>query len=351
MWRAYVRAQSLGHAGTPSFIELGAAYRKDVAEDDPKMPGLAAIGRAATRAGKLLRPKAGDSSFGPTSRHVKRRKLREFRQALCLPAATCSAEQQAINLGERLVDLGADTKTCLSIARSALRIHSERRKIVDEEIDTAFRRFEEGEGAQQVAEVQKELPGLQGASLMPVPWPGGRLFELAIDHPRMSAGAAAWAVSSRETELSTSLRQHWEQAHKTLMEDSAVVVDAADSVPSSCRIVGRCLCSAAGRSLKRFRDMFLQCMKAVFPQGSDLRRRLMDGSIVVRLQGQPLDDDEDAFLAEDDPFKESWLHIGLQYLSPYRPTFAQLVLNPDMGGEAMVGGALRLKVLARGPIS
>lgn len=93
---------------------------------------------------------------------------------------------------------------------------------------------------------------------------------------------------------------------------------------------GRCLCTQAGQRLRRLRNKFLQAMKTAFPPASPERGALMAGSIVAHIAWRPATDDGQGASLPADPPLESWLHVGLMYLSPYRPTFMQLSLYKDL---------------------
>lgn len=341
-----MRAQSLGSVGRPPLKALGASYRQAKAVGAPEIAQAQALGAAARRAGAASKPRAGQSSFGAKSRQVCRRRIRELRGAICSGLQSADKEQRAFSMGEWLAASGADTTTALSLARSALRLHEKRDKHARAEMETALKAFQEGAGAEMLKEFRAAVPPLNNQVLLPVPWPTGPMFEVFAPHRDLAAPAAAWAVESRESTLSTSLRQHWATRHKTLLEGDCRPVGEQQkgAAPTECRSVGRCVCSAEGQQIKRFKNSLLRCMKKVCPTGSEERAKLVQGFVVVHLIGRPAEGDDEAYLASESPVKGAWLHIGLQYLSPYRPTYMALQPVRDACGQEILDGTVLLQV-------
>ena len=81
-------------------------------------------------------------------------------------------------------------------------------------------------------------------------------------------------------------------------------------------------------------------MKKIFPVGSSLRKKLIEGFIVLQLEGVERPNGDHAAQAVFGQGDVVWLHIGLMYLRPYRPTFQLMHDLPDhvenAGGERIV---------------
>lgn len=99
-----------------------------------------------------------------------------------------------------------------------------------------------------------------------------------------------------------------------------------DALPkeTDCMRAGQCVCTGAGRQLAAFRNRFLQAMKTMFRPGTDMRKLLLSGFVVAHIVGRPGGEGAGDGAAEPDQGTHLWLHVGLMYLSPYRPTFMRV---------------------------
>lgn len=348
-WRAYVRAKTLGVHGRPSLAQVGEAYRLDKAQGGDHMDRMIAIGQAATRVGRLAAPAAGHSSFGAKTRGAQRKHLKNLRLA-CVSQRIGDREQQALDLAQRLATGGSDIATCLSIARSALRHGFRRDKQRQVDIVKALADFAEGSGDIVAQDVKAALPAVRQQRLTPVPWPMGPLFECVPHTPEETSATAAWCRQSKETTLSAELRRFWTSAHKTVMDANSPAIGSVAQGQSPCRLAGVCVCSAEGKMLKKFRNAFIAWMKTVFPPHMPQRAGLLQGRMVVRLRGMPDMTDEDALLDEEAAVHDVYLHVGMQYLSPYRPTFMLLEKDDPGAAESLPAGRLRLKARTRSSV-
>lgn len=99
---------------------------------------------------------------------------------------------------------------------------------------------------------------------------------------------------------------------------------------------GVCLCSGDGPKTKQIAERLLAHMRQVFPlpNESGNRKRLLDGFIVLRVCGEPESYDYEDMLACEDCFADMWFHIGLHYLSPFRPAMLRVIEVDEVDGEA-----------------
>lgn len=333
-----MRAKTLGTRGTPSLKALAATYSEDKSSGRPDQANLAAIGASATRSARFHTPKSGQSAFGPTGRDEHKRRKDRARQALLAGTTGIDREEASIVLAERCGNLGADITIGLAAARAALRSQSAAARDRSESTLRELQAFRDGLGAQQVAAFRQEFPALPGgARLEPVPTPDGLCFEVRPDTQSFIAESAAWAYQSKQSTASQALREYWSEAHRMRSEEECGQSIDAPIKQNECFAAGRCVCRGQGADLRRFRNECLRAMKAAFPKDGPDRKCLLEGFVVLRLTGRPRDDNLDALVELDDPVKETWLHVGLQYLSPYRPTFHE-VLPAQAPPEERQGG-------------
>lgn len=325
MWRAYVREKTAGKKGTQDLRALGMTYREGLASGEMDTEHLGRLGKAATMAGRRHTPKAGESAFAPTGRTEERKRAQLLRNALLTAAKGLDPEQAAIVLSQRLADMGGGVSAGLTAARAVVRLQSRHARHGAAAEDEALLAFRNGRGAQDLAELQKLLPSLEDVEgLMPVPTPMGVCFEVASSKQDAIADAVAWAFKSKQCNASLALREYWAAAHQAVEEPSEGAEPDTHARISECLAAGRCVCSGDGPQLRSLRNSCLRAMKRAFPAGSDERRSLLDGFVVLRLTGRPSADNLDALIELDTPIKEVWLQVGLMYLSPYRPTFMEV---------------------------
>lgn len=113
-----------------------------------------------------------------------------------------------------------------------------------------------------------------------------------------------------------------------------------------CRLLGRCVCSSEGKELSAFCTKFASFLKMQVCRRPEDKALLMSGHLVVALcpidalaggRAAAADLEHPIFEQEHDTV---WLHIGLQYLSPFRPTFQAMVPS---SASAVVDGGVSLR--------
>lgn len=342
-WRAFVRLTSLGQKGRPHLSTIGMRYKAAEQAGDQVLERAAQLGRAATVGGRALVPRAGQSAFGPTSRDDNRLRQQRTRASALQLVAARSTEDAAIALADHLAIAGTDLQSCLTAARSALRTSAGRRKKAEDEARQTLAAFSDGVGGQSLADLSMSLPGIEGIKgLVPVPHPRGLCFEAPGVQPEHIADAVSWAYQSKQANASSCMKEYWAKAHTLLGgQQSAPATDKTDP-PTMCQLAGRCICSGVGKDLRALRDAVLRSMKRTFPAGSSERKRLLEGFVVLRLSCVAIGNDP------HDPgctgvAKDIFLHVGMMYLSPYRPTYLCLDLVSGIVGEAASEGGLWVK--------
>lgn len=288
------------------------------------------MGQAATLRGKSEHIQASGSAFGPKGRAIRSNKIKGLRLALLNVAKSVDKDARAFAVGENLIASGEDVATCLSLARSALRADSASARARQADRAAVLQAWEERTGKDLVARAQAVVPSVDMKSVQPIPMPKGALFLAHGYDPDSVASSASWAHASKASNLSTSLKDAWSAMHKTLLEEECQPCVSTVESPSPCWEAGMCICSVQGQKLKRLCNRFKAAMKVAFPVNSKEKGLLVDGSIVARVHGSWVVDDFEAMLQMTEFERTIYLHIGLMYLSPYRPTMLVVEPAPDL---------------------
>ena len=322
--------------------DLSRSYWLDIASGEVGAE-LGEIGRAATASGRARRPPCGQSSFGATGRQTERNEQKQLREAFQQLGASGDLETATLATSQHLRVMGATVKACLTMARAVLRplsggvsrAETQRRR-------GAIVAFQGQEGAANLRWLQHHVPDAAQHQLAALPSPPGTCcFELATTTGREATDAASLAAR-QGTQLGPHLKQHWQAQHNTIMDDDCTDPPGAPVVAKNkCYDYGRCICSAEGKAVRALLNgMMNKAMKPVFHRSNVEERKLLrEGNIVVRLWAEYAEGDIsiDALLEMDDSEMEIWGHIGLMYLSPYRPTFTKVVPVPAPDSEETEG--------------
>lgn len=318
--------KSRGTKGRPPLRALGAAYRHEKANNTETMRHLRELGDAARVAGRHGAPRPGMSTFGPQGRSVKKASLQQLRSALQAYATTVDKDSRALEVGAQVLRAGVDLNTCLSLARSALRMGAAHDKAAEKAQAAELAAFIDGPGQEALVELKQRLPWLQGVEgLVPLPSPQGVMLSSPLPGARVLGDTAAWAYKSRGTNLSSALATSWSEMHRTLEEEGCAPCLSESASASPCLFAGMCVCSEDGRKLQRLRNKFLAAMKACFVRDSPQRKALLDGAVFARFVGAPAVGTRlEATADTTPPLVEAFLHLGFMSLSPYQPTFLEV---------------------------
>lgn len=326
-WRAYVRANSLGKRGTPNLKLLAVDYNAEKKQGSLDGGSVARAGKAATIVGRLHPPKAGQSAFGPTGRIAKQRGSLDFRRSLVAAATGDDSAQTALALADSLAAAGTNLAMCVSTAKAAMALRTKQQKDRAEKLQESLSAFRMGAGAKLVQGFVEAIEGLPpGMTLVPVPSPGGSCIEVVPAKADDLAHGVAWAYQSKQANASGALRKYWADSHQAVPEGSAEGAAATEKTTSECYKAGRCLCTNEGKELRRLRNNFLKALKKACPPNSAERKALASGDIVARLSEGPWSAAADAVAQVAGPTKDIFLHVGLMYFNPFRPTFLEMAL-------------------------
>ena len=157
--------------------------------------------------------------------------------------------------------------------------------------------------------------------------------------------ASLAAAKSRSCNLQSSVQKDWKQRHSTLLVEGTAEAEPEERTAKACFEHGFCVCRGSGLQVFAMRNRFLRFLKQHIPRSSADRKNLLhSGWIVVQLKQTNRRPQrwahgartfcEARSLQERQRSPSSgasritiWLHIGLRYWSPYRPTFQVLVLK------------------------
>ena len=168
-----------------------------------------------------------------------------------------------------------------------------------------------------------------------------KLFHTPCRQPcRLLAGQHA--KHARSSNLAKVLKDTWlllqspvkaEELEEDMHDDTAQEVGS-----SKCCEVGRCICKGAGKQVAQMRRRLYQILKDSLPRSDAASKELLlGGHLCLRVLRQEEDCVEQT--SDKDPVQTGeesssvgrglwveglWLHIGVHYLKPWRPTFQTL---------------------------
>eukprot|EP00971_Amphidinium_carterae_P348669 6490620-Amphidinium_carterae.2 len=336
-WRAYVSQEASQKSGKANFRALAAGYRAVVATDPRRLKVLRDVGAAARVVAKSRSGRR--SAFGPTAREVKRTAFRRARQALWQQSSALNPLEKAIFITEHSLVQRGDMAHALKVARTVQRLDgaAEREKV--EEQKEALAAWREGAGELSRQEFQALLPEFarQDLQLLPVPCSRGLALELPAVATPTASMAAAWASSTRSSNLSGSLQQLWQEMHVPVKHEQ---MEHPVKQVSDCCQAGRCLCCAEGQRLVQFKKQVHKVMKAHLGNAA-CKSRLGQGGYVFKFSMPGV---ESTHHLGHNGAEVLWLHVSLMYWSPYRATFSEVKPVPCPASELECDGCVYLQV-------
>ena len=349
-WRAFTSQRSRGAGERPDWSQLAEEYRQAKEDHTAEFQQAQQLGQAA--ASRHREGHQAKSSFGPYTRDVGRRE-RERGPALFggfwttaaepearNPAAETTTEQEALVIRtETQVSQLRGTARRQAIAKAGARRQEQKwlDQLVEEQQALVLSKL-----AQTLPSFQPYLPSLH---LMPMVTPlTMQICPRSID----SAVEIAAAVANK--------RKHgsWHQALQQLWANLNTVVTPQQQQPTTqceasaaeaprkatpCCGLGVCVCEGHNKLAYHCMVRLVKALKRLAPRGDEQARgELTQGFVCLKLQmrrqiqsrtgwsalAEDPDESEHMHTAEAEPSK--WIHIGLQYLKPYRPTFQVLEL-------------------------
>ena len=324
-WRAWVRRYTSGvKFGERDMKTLAAEYKEAKRANAAEYQDVAAVGAFATQAGRNAGATHG---FGGAVWQLRRSHLRLdaiWKSLMAKAGAGDDVGSQALAVAAHSYASGGTVAEALSLVRVGARLEAQNLRRREEAMDSALQSFDRSTGPQVIADVRAAFPSLASLPMVAVPTPVGRHVEVLGASQEDVAQCVSWARDNpRPWSLGTRMDRYWEALHKPVVVPEGPSEGSAPH-PSPCRVAGVCLCSEEGMALKARADKFVTFLAKVFPTASVGRRDLVEGFFVARLIGASAG--AEANLANDDAFKEAWLHVGLMYLSPLCPHFLPMKL-------------------------
>lgn len=335
-YRAFVRLRTVGCQGVPDLAQVAAAYKEGKRTRSADFQRATAMATAVKQA-RLWGVRRKGSAFGSNSRDVRRSQLLDMQRVLLAKGQGLEPEARAASLSDDVLAVGLRLSDALAIARGAGRLELSRQRAADDALMEELVGYRSTEGAALIEELRQQAPGLEACELQAVPGPCPCVEVQPPDFEKIT-DAVAWAQANAKN-LGASLEAAWKQAHRPVSAKASANDGAphADEVTSPCLIAGMCICSGGGRKTAQIAATLLANMKRMFPVNSRGRKLLLEGFIVLKLTGEP-NDDYEAALADEGGFVQTYLHVGLMYLKPFRPTFAKLRTAPDTGEAPFAAG-------------
>jgi hypothetical protein len=225
---------------------------------------------------------------------------------------------------------------CLKFVRQCNRLDFKRLRTEAEKMESAVVEFEAKLGTPALQRLRAHLPNLAEVSMQSIPCVAGDCFALV---PKADDAVNVLALTSASSKLgptAAGLEEDWSRRHHTIMHtDCEDVPEVAPGI-SLCHSFGHCVCenSEDGLNRRTFRNYFIRLLKEKCPPKSTSRAHLVSGGVVACLTATTPEGDELA----------SFLHVGLQYLSPFECGFHEVELASDPDDFEVNPGRVYFKV-------
>ena len=341
-WRAFVSKRARGQLGQVNLQQLAIEYREAQQQRTPEYLEAERSGQAAT---EVHRSQPGPA-FGPPTRQLMRKQAAAMMQARARAAERGQPAQQAFELlatGTSQVEVslvqnleGQMRQIRRQVRAFRLRASEQRHQQLQRLF--AFCKQQEPLIIEAVMSACPEL--LQSLSDFHLaPHRSLVCLQVNCETANHSSLVASWACgNSRHSNVFTSLKTDWSKRHSTVMSTAAAEETPTDST-SMCVKLRMCIHTTRGANALSWRNTVLSFLKEnASVKDASSRSLLLDGHIVMQLSEVPVPEatggwakiamsmiEEEEDEAARDPKREMqgilYLHIALQYMKPYRPTF------------------------------
>jgi hypothetical protein len=236
--------------------------------------------------------------------------------------------------GQGAVGRAPSLSASVSMARSHQRLDGKHKAMQLQDDAKAVAYYEANRGSKSLDKLLEALPFLTADMVSPVPSGQLQCFTIKSHGIQNAVMGCAWACASKRGNVGTGLEEGWAEDHQTVMHSACPAVEADEPLSSACRDAGICICSGAGKQLHRFRNALLKDMKSAF-KNTSARALLAEGFIVAHIVNMGAAASQEPLIADagagGQALEDLWLHIGLQYFRPYRPTYHKMmpVENPE----------------------
>lgn len=312
----------------------------------------------AKNSARAPKPQGGARSrpFGLSLSDAARRAKKHCKVALWRKhRSTLSEAERGRKIFAEAMGAGATPEEAVRQAVCEFRFESQQERAQEEGDRQAVAMYAE----ENKSVIESALSGVGAAVSMDAegffryPFRNAQAFEFLPRSANLAARALSFAKAKPASAMHTALEMDWRRRTSLVdAEGAALIPDPTrqEKALQECLVAGVCLCSPEGKVLKRFCSHLLaKGFKAACPPLSAARRLLAEGGITIALASAP-PPPQTADVSEVVPpdclaapaTASLWLHIGLMYLSPFRPTFQKLLLAPDQpadGGRVLLTAA------------
>eukprot|EP00971_Amphidinium_carterae_P036827 724125-Amphidinium_carterae.1 len=340
-WHAFLSEDASGSKGRPNWKHLGKRYRDMNKKSDER---LVRIGAAAQYHGnRNLAKTYGVSNFGPAARFIQRQR-EKIRQVSAYQGTVGLEFDKKVAVLSAMADFQAGhLRAFVKLCRKHQQLDSAEHLAKEKALLSDLAHYEQTIGHQQKVLIQSLLQGPIAQEIQhwtPVPVVGGLCLQAdPVMHPEI-AQALDWANGSGQTNLVSSLQSEWEEIHGIVKEGAACPASGKydeQQERSFCQREGFCMCTGANKRIWRMRNTISYELKQHF--GSGKKGNTMDvGNVVVQFRskadlGEPLQTNRIA-----------WMHLGLIYFKPFRPTWHVLYPCEPPAGEVCPADSVYLEL-------
>lgn len=229
------------------------------------------------------------------------------------------------------VDNGTPLAEATTWLRSASREVFTRARLAKGTSAARLRAWNTRESAEVVGRVKRAVPCLEHMNMAAVPSPVGLCVRVKHTSAADLKACVAWSHEHfKQSPVCGRMRQEWLDRSDLLLEEQCPpCADLPKDPAAECAALRFCICSEAGKRVHKKAHTFLAALKEACRPLSAARQRLKDGVIVVRLIGSSRVVQRGELA--DVELHEAWWHIGMQYITPFRPTFMELRRVADLG--------------------
>lgn len=315
-WRAFIRLKTSGNETyQQDFSQLAQQYK---VMDEETSARVNAMSVAAADRNRKKRPKPHESSFG-----VRPAKVRRVARAIHRVnfAKRCDADGDK-GLEALSRSLGPEQALAALVKTSRKRMTSSSRTWQAKQLESKYVAMRRDFGDAEVVATLHAFPKLPLKSIELTPRPDRLMTVVELDP------ASELTAKRLQNAIKTEKRgSAFAGAVELFVATCASQIGPRDStkIPGptkaskkidECRLSGVCLCSAEGKRLLQFANRSIACLKRACRTIQGTKALLSAGFLLLRFSEAGPDASQD----------DLYLHIGLQYLSPFRPTFT--VMSP-----------------------
>ena len=355
-WRAFISLVTRGQQSSPDLHALATRFHEEEQQNSALYQQAVAVGQSAT----ARRKEQGTLGFGPKTRQYMRQRrteaslCRSLDSLLATPSdATFLAQPSQAKKETVVTDLTQEIKEVRG--QELLRRRRQRAEAsLSLEKYIAHCQQQQPLALEHCTDLLSSMEPQQVNSLCYVPSQSFTFFEVMPDVTDLTVRTAAWSrAHSRQSNLDLALKTDWRRRHASIDETSEPpAVPEHVKAPTPCLQHGFCICSEEGKRIFSLRNRFLRSLKDSFKSKDvDQKELLQAGFVVLQLLEERREESFGGFgslaaaLGLDEDLENvaqtlrgpCWLHIGLQYFKPYRPTFQLLEsLSEQPGGRVLL---------------